>query len=82
MDDQELLDRIEQDPDVLAGKPVIEGTRLSVEFILNLLAQGTSQEEILEEYTGLERDDIRACLIFAQKTVGETSFVPRSRGSV
>ncbi len=77
MSDQTHLNRIEQDPEVMAGKPVVRGTRLTVEFILKLLAHGSSEDEILAEYTGLTREDIRACLFFAQKMVGDTSFVPR-----
>jgi uncharacterized protein (DUF433 family) len=49
----------------LNGKPVIKGTRLSVQFILGLLAQGMTQEEILAEYYRLSPEDIRACLEFA-----------------
>lgn len=70
MDDDPLLERITSDPEVLAGKPVIRGTRLSVEYILNLLARGASAEEILEEYEGLAVDDIRACLLFAARSLG------------
>lgn len=80
--DDEYLDHIEQDPDVMAGKPVVRGTRLTVEYILKLLADGATHDEILTEYDDLTRDDIRACLLFAQKIVGETSFVPRTRDSV
>ena len=50
---------------MLAGKPTVRGTRLSVEFILNLLAHGASEEEILSEYEGLTPEDIAACLLFA-----------------
>lgn len=64
LSDEELLNRIVSDPNVLVGKPVIKGTRLSVEFILNLLAHGTTADEILAEYPGLELDDIRACQQF------------------
>ncbi|HSF43214.1 MAG TPA: DUF433 domain-containing protein [Thermoanaerobaculia bacterium] len=65
MDDEQLLSRIDADPQVMVGKPVIKGTRLTVEFILNLLAQGSTAEEILEEYKGLALEDIQACLLFA-----------------
>jgi uncharacterized protein (DUF433 family) len=65
MSDQELLERITSDPKVLGGKPVIKGTRLSVEYILNLLAHGSSTREILDEYQGLTSEDIQACLAFA-----------------
>ena len=56
-----LLERIILDPIVMTGKPVIKGTRLTVQFILGLLAHGASEEEILEEYKGLTRKDIKAC---------------------
>ena len=56
-----LLERIILDPIVMTGKPVIKGTRLTVQFILGLLAYGASEEEILEEYKGLTRKDIKAC---------------------
>jgi uncharacterized protein (DUF433 family) len=64
--DADLLARISCDPAVLAGKPVIAGTRLSVDYVLNLLAHGASVAEIVEEYAGLAADDIRACLLFAR----------------
>ncbi len=55
-------ERIVADPSVLAGKPVIRGTRLAVEFILDLLAAGQSESEIVSNYPGLTHEDIRACL--------------------
>ncbi|CAN5770582.1 DUF433 domain-containing protein [soil metagenome] len=76
MNDQELLKRITLDPKLLAGKPVIKGTRLSVEFILNLLAHGSTTAEILDEYKGLTPDDIKACLLFAGKSLSRTDFMP------
>jgi uncharacterized protein (DUF433 family) len=57
--------RITVDAAILAGKPVIRGTRLAVEFIIDLLAQGWSVEQILQNYPGLVRDDIQACLEYA-----------------
>jgi len=66
MDDQHLLARIALDPKVMVGKPVIRGTRLTVEYILNLLAHDATAQEILEEYEGLTHEDIRACLLFAK----------------
>lgn len=68
MNDDQLLERIVSDPRVMAGKPVIKGTRLSVDYILTLLAHGSTVEEILDEYEGLAREDIRACLLFASRT--------------
>jgi uncharacterized protein (DUF433 family) len=63
MTDQELLSRITTNPKVMVGKPVIRGTRLTVEYILNLLAHGATVEEILEEYEGLVEADIQGCLL-------------------
>jgi uncharacterized protein (DUF433 family) len=69
MDDQALLERIILNPNVLAGKPVIKGTRLSVEFILGLLPYGFAPEEIIAEYKGLTIEDIQACLLFAGESL-------------
>ncbi|MBI3948154.1 MAG: DUF433 domain-containing protein [Armatimonadetes bacterium] len=55
-------ERIVVDPGILVGKPVIRGTRLSVEFIIDLFAQGWDEAEILRNYPGITREDIRACL--------------------
>ena len=69
MNDDQLVKRIIHDPRSLAGKPVIKGTRLSVDFVLNLLGHGSTVEEILDEYQGLSREDIRACFLFAARTL-------------
>lgn len=58
-------ERIIVDPTILVGKPVIRGTRLAVEFIVELLSQGWSEQEILRNYPGITREDIRACLAYA-----------------
>lgn len=58
-------DRITVDPNILVGKPVIKGTRLAVEFIVELLANGWSEQQIRENYPGVTRDDISACLHYA-----------------
>ena len=76
MSDQELLERITLDPGVMAGKPVVNGTRLTVEYVLNLLAHGSTVEEILGEYVGLTREDVSACLLFATRSLGNTDFMP------
>ena len=76
MTDQDLLNRITTSPSVLAGKPVIRGTRLSVDFIIKLLPHGSSNLEITQEYTSLREDDIHACLLFAAKSLSTTSFMP------
>jgi uncharacterized protein (DUF433 family) len=58
--------RIALDPDVLAGKPVIRGTRLSVEFVIGLMADGWGEGDILANYPGIVHDDIIACLGYAR----------------
>jgi uncharacterized protein (DUF433 family) len=58
-------DRISIDPAVLVGKPVVKGTRLAVEFIIDLLAQGWSEALIVDNYPGLTVDDVHACLSYA-----------------
>ena len=76
MKEQDLLNRITSNPRVMVGKPVIRGTRLSVEYILNLLAHGATVTEILEEYEGLVEADIRAFLLFASRALESASFMP------
>jgi uncharacterized protein (DUF433 family) len=60
-------DRIYIDPAILLGKPVIKGTRLTVEFIIDLLAQGWTEEKILRNYPGISREDVHACLAYASE---------------
>ncbi len=76
MSENELLARIAINPKVVLGKPVIKGTRLTVEYVLNLLAHGTTFEEILQEYEGLTVEDIQACLLFATRSLESTDFMP------
>lgn len=76
MKEKQLLDRIVLDPKVMAGKPVIRGTRLTVDFILNLLAHGTTEDDILNDYKGLEIEDIQDCFLFATKFLKNTDFMP------
>jgi uncharacterized protein (DUF433 family) len=71
-----LSERIVVDPEILAGKPVIRGTRLAVEFILELLAAGQSENEVLTNYPGLTRDDILACLSYASYLAHEYKAFP------
>lgn len=61
--------RITIDPNILVGKPIIKGTRLAVEFIIDLLAQGWSNEEILLNYPGITIEDIQACLAYASASL-------------
>jgi uncharacterized protein (DUF433 family) len=65
MVEDNLLRRITADPATFGGKPIIRGMRIPVEMILSLLAQDVSYDEILEDYPDLEREDIRACLVYA-----------------
>ncbi len=76
MNENQILERIAVNPAVMVGKPVIRGTRLTVEYILNLLAHGSTVEEILEEYEGLVQEDIQACLLFATRSLQSTDFMP------
>jgi uncharacterized protein (DUF433 family) len=62
--DKALLSRISIDPEVCFGKPCVRGHRIWVSLILDLLAEGMKPEEILQEYPGLEMDDIRACIAY------------------
>jgi uncharacterized protein (DUF433 family) len=68
--------RIVLDPKVLAGKPIIRGTRLSVEFVLGLLADGWSEADIAANYPGITHDDIIACFAYARDTVGAERVFP------
>jgi uncharacterized protein (DUF433 family) len=79
MNDDLLLGRIIIDPAVIVGKPVIKGTRLTVEFILNLLAHGQTSQEIIDEYDGLTIQDIQASMLFASKFLEDASFMPLTR---
>jgi len=69
-------DRIIVDPKILVGKPVIKGTRLSVEFVLGLLANGWSVEQILDAYSELKREDVIAALKYAVEMVKEEKVYP------
>lgn len=71
-------ERIVVDPEILAGKPVIRGTRLAVEFILDLLAAGQTESEILANYPGLTREDVLACLAYASYLAHEYKAYPIS----
>lgn len=76
MKDQQLLERITLNPKVMVGKPVIKGTRLTVEYILGLLAHGASESDILAEYEGLTKEDIQACILFAARLLEDADFMP------
>lgn len=69
-------DRITLDPAVLAGKPVIRGTRLAVDFIVGLLGQGWTEADVLRNYPGLAHEDIAACLQYASEVLQAEKVYP------
>lgn len=71
-----MTDRIVADPAVLAGKPVVRGTRLAVDFLLGLMARDWPEAEILRNYPGLTRDDLLACLEYASERVRDEKVYP------
>ena len=71
-----MTDRIVVDSSILAGKPVVRGTRLSVEFIIGLMADGWSEADILRNYPGLTREDIAACLAYARDILRSEKVYP------
>jgi uncharacterized protein (DUF433 family) len=74
--EEKLLNRIVVNPKVMAGKPVIKGTRIPVEQILKLLAQGLSFDDILKDYPHLKREDIMAALLYAARVMGREEVYP------
>lgn len=72
----DLIKRIEINTKIMAGKPVIHGTRLPVALILGLMAEGWTTAEILREYSNINEQDILACLLFAQATLDDFAFMP------
>ena len=73
---EEWKKRITVDPGILAGKPIIKGTRISVEFILDLLANGWTTENILKNYPQLKQEDIFAVLKYATEILTEEKVYP------
>lgn len=71
-----LLKRISVDPKVMLGKPVIRGTRIPVELILRILAQGTPEGDILREHPRLQAEDIRAALAYAAEVLAQEDVLP------
>ena len=73
----DLLKRITFNKDVLCGKPLIRGMRISVELVLELLAKGSTEKEILEDYPQLEPADLRAALLYAQQIIAKEEIFDR-----
>jgi len=74
MDEKALLGRITANPEIFGGKPIVRGMRISVELILSLLAQGITTNELLEDYPGMEPDDILACIAYAHTVIAQDSL--------
>ena len=74
MTDEKLLSRITANPKIFNGKPIIRGMRISVELIISLLAQGETEEALLQDYPELEPEDIRACLTYAHAVIAQDSL--------
>lgn len=74
---EDELQRITYDKEVLGGKPVIRGLRISVEMILELLAKGATRNELLEDYPDLEPEDVEAALLYAHRLVAGEEVVDR-----
>jgi uncharacterized protein (DUF433 family) len=71
-------ERIVINPSILVGKPIIEGTRISVEFVIGLLGQGWAVEQVLAEYDHLKPEDIQACLSYASEVLSSEKIYPIS----
>ena len=70
------MDRIIIDPEIMVGKPVIKGTRITVNLIIQLLANGATETEILEDYPDLKKEDIKASLLYASKCLDREEIIP------
>ena len=77
-DNGKLLERITARTDVFGGKPIVRDMRISVELILSLLSQGATQDDLLDDYPGLEPDDIRACIAYAHTVIAGDTLAPVS----
>ena len=82
MDGSKLLERIAINPKVMVGKPVIRGTRLTVQHIVGFLVSGMIIDEILQEYTGLTREDVLASILLTKEGLETTTFAPLSSEGV
>ena len=76
MNEAELLKRITINPGIFGGKPIVRGRRLAVEHVLGMLAAGDTTDTLLQAYPWLEAEDIRACLLYARRVVGDERIEP------
>jgi uncharacterized protein (DUF433 family) len=74
MNKVDLLSRITVRPEVFGGKPLVRGLRISVETILDVLSQGESMDDLLDDYPGLEPEDVLACLAYARAVIANDSL--------
>lgn len=81
MDEQKLSERVNINPEIFGGKPIIRGRRIAVEHVPGMLAAGATPESILEHYPYLEAGDIRACLVYARRLVGNERVEPAFVGA-
>jgi len=81
MAEEQLLKRITANPDIFSGKPIVRGMRISVEMVLSLFAQGAPVEELLDDFPGLEADDVKACLAYARAVIAHDSLDSLGVGS-
>jgi uncharacterized protein (DUF433 family) len=81
MSRKSLLRRIVVNPKVMVGKPVIRGTRVTVERILSLLAQGMNEEELMREFPHITVTDVRAALEYAARLAASEEVIPAIEGS-
>ena len=80
-DDMNLRERINRNPDIMMGKPVIRGTRIPVELIVRKLGEGASFGDILDGYPNLTREDIQAALIYAAENLTNEVFIELKTGT-
>jgi len=70
------VERITLDPAVLAGKPIIRGTRIAVDFVIGLMAEGWTETDLLQNYPGLSHEDVAACLAYARDALRSEKVYP------
>lgn len=73
-------ERIEINPDVMTGKPIIRGTRLTVDLVIELLAEGWTVDQIIAEYPGVSSEDVAGCLAYASAVIKEEKVFPAHAG--
>jgi uncharacterized protein (DUF433 family) len=76
MSTRHLLDRITYNPEIFGGRAIIRGKRLAVSHVLEMMAAGSTPEELVREYRWLEPEDVQACLLYAAQVIGNEYFEP------